>query len=905
MDPKQYSVLRSLYHELVDLPSGNRSQILEERAVEPWMREELEALLTHVPRVRGLEEDRLGAAIQEALLEQIAPSPASLQVPESIGTYRVREVLGSGGMGTVYRCSQLRPRRDVAIKVVHAALASHQAVRRFEVEAETLAGLDHPYIAKVFEAGVDPDRGLPFIVMELVDGVRLDEYCDSAGLGVRARVRLVERVCQGVEHAHRAGVVHRDLKPANIVVSSAGRPCILDFGIARHAGHDDATLSTEVLACSPIGSLAWMSPEQARGGQLRHDTRSDVYSLGVVLYHLLTRSMPYEVDGLAPWEAARVICDEKPPPLRHTGVKVCGDLEAIVAKALEKEADRRYGSAAELRMDLDRYLSNLPIEARPWSTAYHLRKLARRHRALASMLLFLLALVAIGGTCGFVLWRSAETARADAIEQERIARRKDELSRRVVAYLVGMFEEVPTVQVTGQDVTVKSVLDRAVQRLTEESIEDPLLYAELASTLGDVYARLGHLEEALPLLESACLAAPENGGKIESAAGLHAQILHGGALWESGAYEQAARVLDGLLPAARREFGPTHAYTLMLASSYAGLLSDTGKFEDAREVLRAAIADAEAELGSNEVATLSLVSNLAAILVAEQRWEEAAECSRRAYRGLLANLGVAHFQTIAAGNSLAGVYMETGDLAGAEPILRGVLVGMRESLGATHPYTLIVRNNHANLLLRSGRLDRAEAVLPDLIRDFSEVLGADHRDTLKARHGLARLRLAQGQVDVAREQLLDLLGTSEETLGAEHPDVVELFVTLARSSLDTDPEEAAICFREAVDRSRAGLGWMAPRTIKVLLLEIEHLTSHSRWEPAEQALSEALEEMLVDPGLEDVGVQRLFATRLRCYLELDRVDLALAAIEALDEIDELDPEVEEFLRAARERVEVR
>ncbi|MEM9380578.1 MAG: tetratricopeptide repeat protein [Planctomycetota bacterium] len=905
MNPKQYSALRDLYHELVDLPSSWRAEILEERSLEPWMRDEVEALLTHVPRLRGLEENQLGTAIQGALLEQIAPSPASLQVPESIGTYRVREVLGSGGMGTVYRCSQLRPKRDVAIKVVHAALASSQAVRRFEVEAETLASLDHPYIAKVFEAGVDPEQGLPFIVMELVDGVRLDEYCEGAGLDVRARIRLMERVCEGAEHAHRAGIVHRDLKPANILVSSEGRPCLLDFGIARHAAHDEATWPNEAHAGSPVGSLAWMSPEQARGGHQRHDTRSDVYSLGVVLYLLVTGEMPYQVDGLPPWEAARVVCEAQPRPLRRHGKEICGDLEAIVSKALRKEADRRYGSAGELRMDLDRFLADLPIEARPWSTVYHVRKLARRHRALTLMTLFLVALLAIGGLCGFVLWRNAEVAREDAIEQESVARRKDELSQQVVAFLVSMFEDVPSVHLTGKDVTVESVLDRAVQRLGGEAIGDPLLHAELASTLGDVYARLGYLEDALPLLESACRAVPHEGGAVESAAGLHARILYGGALWESGAFEDAQDVLEGLLPAARREFGPTHPYTLMLTASYAGLLSDTGRYDEAHDVLERSISDAEDEFGPDHMATLGLLSNLAAILAAESRWVEAAECARKAYVGLHATLGAAHYQTIAAGNSLATVYMETGDLDRAEPTLRQVLAGMHDSLGSEHPYTLIVRQNHANLLLRAGRLDRAEAEFPGLVQDFCEVLGADHRDTLKARHGLARLRLAQGRFETAREQLLEILGAAEEALGTEHPDVVEVFVTLARMWIDTDPHEAAICFREAVDRSRAGLGWGAQRTLAVLRLEIDHLIGLERWDAAEDTLTEALDDLLVDPGLEDTYVQRLFASRVRCQLALGRNELAMANVLALQKIGTVDPRVQKFLRYARESLQLR
>ena len=403
MDSAEYKRVRDLFHEIEELPPERQRVAIAAASLSP----DGLALLSTL-----LEEDAesilLGTEYRSRAMQELAGD----QVPERIAEFRVQGVLGRGGMGVVYRAVQDRPRREVAIKVLNSVSASPEALRRFEYEAEILGRLDHPCIAKVFQARVD-DSGAPFIVMELVEGTDLASWCDEQGLGDRDRIELVKRVCEGVEHAHQRGVVHRDLKPANILVSADGRPRILDFGIARPVRDEDASTPGRTESGVIVGSLSWMSPEQARGEIDRIDVRTDVYSLGVILYRLLGGRMPHEVRSLAVWEAARRISEEEPTRLGKVRAELRGDLEAIVSMALEKEPDRRYAGAGALARDLGRYLAHEPIEARAWSTAYQLKKLARRHRVLLGAGTLVLVSLLAGLATSLVQWRRASRAVRD------------------------------------------------------------------------------------------------------------------------------------------------------------------------------------------------------------------------------------------------------------------------------------------------------------------------------------------------------------------------------------------------------------------------------------------------------------------------------------------------------------
>ncbi|MCP3915212.1 MAG: protein kinase [bacterium] len=365
--------IQRLFFEGVDLPEDELDAFLDaECGDDGELRAAVEALLR--PSESG------GSYLATPAVEDIA---AGLEpAHDRIGRFRVVGVLGQGGMGTVYRARQENPRREVALKVIRFESQSSATRKRFEREAEILGRLKHPGIAQIYEAGhTDPPAEDPFFAMELVDGLPLGDFVRKNDYDAAARLELMACIADAVHHAHERGVVHRDLKPGNILIEEGGRPKILDFGIARLTDLDLHTISPTRTG-ELVGTLAYMSPEQVRGESRCIDRRSDVYSLGVVLYELLSNQLPVEVTGCSVPEVARRIADVEPQRLGAIDPALRGDVETIVAKAIEKVRERRYGSAAELASDLRRFLKNEPIVARPVSSIYQLRKFVSRHRAL-------------------------------------------------------------------------------------------------------------------------------------------------------------------------------------------------------------------------------------------------------------------------------------------------------------------------------------------------------------------------------------------------------------------------------------------------------------------------------------------------------------------------------------------
>jgi WD40 repeat protein/predicted Ser/Thr protein kinase len=400
--------VEELFHQAVDLDPARRAAFLDEQcADDAVLRAAVEELL---------ELDRRAQADDSLLRSPLAGSRPGRPAPpappaQTIGRYRVVRVLGEGGMGTVYEAEQDNPRRTVALKVIRAGLASDFLLKRFAREAQILGRLHHPGIAQIYEAGVS-ESGQPYFAMELIAGVPLDRYVREQALDTRGRLELFARVCDAVQHAHEKGVIHRDLKPANILVEVSGQPRVLDFGVARAADLGLTAGGGRTEAGQLLGTLSYMSPEQASADPAAVDARGDVYALGVILYELLAHRLPYSLDGLPLPEAVRVIREHEPSRLGSLDGRLRGDLETIAAKALEKDRGRRYPSASDLAADVRRHLHHEPIRARPASALYHLRKFARRHKGVVGAVLGIgLALAA--GTVVSVLYavRAADNAR--------------------------------------------------------------------------------------------------------------------------------------------------------------------------------------------------------------------------------------------------------------------------------------------------------------------------------------------------------------------------------------------------------------------------------------------------------------------------------------------------------------
>jgi serine/threonine protein kinase/tetratricopeptide (TPR) repeat protein len=464
-------------------------------------------------------------------LETTDASELEDKLSRRIGNYRILQKVGEGGMGEVYEAEQEQPvRRRVALKVIKHGMDTKQVVARFEAERQALAMMDHPSVAKVFEAGATP-RGRPYFVMEFVRGVPLTEHCDRQKLPVRERLGLFLQVCEGVQHAHQNAIIHRDLKPSNVLVSiQDGRavPKIIDFGVAKATTHKltEKTMFTELGAL--VGTPEYMSPEQAEGTGQSVDTRTDVYSLGVMLYELLVGTLPFDPKELRSggYEGIRKKIREDEPPKPSTRLSTLddgstesaksrcmdlpglqrqlrGDLDWITMRALEKDRTRRYGSAADLAADLLRHLHNEPVLASPPSAAYRTRKFVRRHRLGVGIVATLILLLA-GFTAAMVVQAGRIARERDRANREaQRANAEARAAGEVTEFLVDSFELVDPMDARGDSITAREVLEQGAQRIDRELQEQPLLRAQIMDAIGRVYQGLGRDDRAEELLRGA------------------------------------------------------------------------------------------------------------------------------------------------------------------------------------------------------------------------------------------------------------------------------------------------------------------------------------------------------------------------------------------------------------------
>jgi WD40 repeat protein/predicted Ser/Thr protein kinase len=436
--------VEELFEQALDLEPARLAAFLDERcagnaelraAVEEMLRLDRRAQADDSFLRSPLARSRPQGDVGPTSLLQTPPAgpPAKGGAPPAfplpvVARYRVVRLLSEGGMGTVYEAEQDNPRRTVALKVIRPGLASDFLLQRFAREAQILGRLHHPGIAQVYDAGVAAG-GQPYFAMELIAGVPLDRYAREQALDARGRLGLIARVCDAVQHAHEQGVIHRDLKPSNILVEPSGQPRVLDFGVARAADLDVTAAEGHTRTGQLIGTLSYMSPEQASGDPSALDPRGDVYALGVILYELLAHRLPYSLDGLPLPEAARVIREQEPSRLGSLDGHLRGDVETIVAKALAKDKARRYASAGELAADIRRHLANEPIRARPASALYQLRKFARRHKALVGAVLGVAAALVAGAVVSVLYAVRADHSARQAGENARQATENERLAR--------------------------------------------------------------------------------------------------------------------------------------------------------------------------------------------------------------------------------------------------------------------------------------------------------------------------------------------------------------------------------------------------------------------------------------------------------------------------------------------
>jgi tetratricopeptide (TPR) repeat protein len=770
MDARRLAEIEPLYHAALAKEPGERAAYLDGSCPDdPALRREVESLLAYADRelaslASPLEVGKFWEKSAANPTDKGSSDQAHDALPTAIARYRIIRMVGEGGMGAVYEAEQEQPCRTVALKVIKAGLAAPALLRRFEQESQALGRLQHPGIAQIYEAGT-ADSGFgpqPYFAMEFIRGESLLRYAEAYQLSTRQRLELMAKVCDAVQHAHQRSIIHRDLKPGNILVDESGQPKVLDFGVSRATERDaQATLQTD--AGQIIGTLAYMSPEQVLGDPLELDTRSDVYALGVILYELLCGWPPYEVSHNLT-EAVKTIREEEAAKLGSISRGYRGDIETIVAKALEKDKSRRYASAAGMAEDIRRHLEDQPIIARPPGTAYQLRKFARRHKALMAGSAAVLAVLVAG-----VIVSTLEAARARSAEQ--VARAvNDFLQNDLLAQASANVQARPDTK-PDPDLKVRTALDRAAARIGGKFAAQPLVEASIRQTIGTTYKDLGlypdaqrHLERALDLRRRAL--GEEHPGTLMTMSSLALIYRY------QAKYAQAEPLLVQALAIQRRVLGEEHRQTLDTMDLLALLYEDEGQYPVAESLFTKALAARQRTLREEHTDTLSTMSNLAVLYQEQGKYAQAEPLSARALEIQLRILGDEHPYTLIAMSNLALLYLYQGRYAQAEPLFTRLLKIQRRVLGEEHSSTLLSLNNLMLLYLYQGRYSEAERICAKVLSVQRRVLGEEHPNTLVSMNNLAGVYREQGRYTLAEALYTKILEVRRRTSGEEHPNTL-------------------------------------------------------------------------------------------------------------------------------------
>ena len=728
MTPARWAQMKEVFLAAMEKPQSEREAFLSDACPDASVRQE----------VRKLLEAEDGPSLESPVPGMLAAAA----LPAVIGRYRIVRLLGEGGMGAVYEAEQDQPRRTVALKVIKAGVASPELLRRFEHESQALGRLHHPGIAQIYEAGT-ADTGFgpqPYFAMELIQGESLLRYAEAHHLNTSQRLELMGKVCEAVHHAHQRGIIHRDLKPGNILVDETGQPKILDFGVAR-ATDADAQATHQTDLGQLVGTLAYMSPEQVLADPLELDTRSDVYALGVILFELLAGRLPYEVSGQLP-KAVRTIREEDPTRLSSISRTYRGDIETIVAKALEKDKARRYSSAAELAADIQRYLKDEPITARPPSAAYQVGKFARRHSALVIGVAVAFVILVAG-----VIASTWEAARAMRAEEEALRQRdsakaiSDFLQNDLLAQASANVQARPD-RKPDPDLKVRTALDRAAARIARRFDRQPLVEASIRQTMGDTYRELGLYPDAQRQLERALDLRRRTLGEDQPDTLRSTEAL--ASLYRvQGKYALAEPLLTKALDARRRVLGEEHPDTLSAMNSLAVLYWEERRYAEAEPLYTKALVGRRRISGEEHHETLTIMANLASVYIDQGKYAQAELLLIKAVNGHRRVSGEEHPGTLNIMNTLAVTYRHEGKYAEAEALSTKILEAQRRVSGEEHPATLIAMHNLAMLYYQQERYAEAEPLVTKALAASRRVLGPAHRTTGLCLTLLARLRLAQ------------------------------------------------------------------------------------------------------------------------------------------------------------------
>ena len=802
MDPARWRELSALLDAALDLdPNARAALVASARQAGPDLAASLDELLAGQAQVIAKRFLEAGPDLREL------PIPVSGQ---TIGAYTLQRPLGAGGMGAVWlgRRSDGRFEGSVAIKLLNLALLDERGQARFRREGSVLARLSHPNIARLLDAGVS-SSGQPYLVLEYVDGQPIDVFADARRLGVDERVRLILDVLDAVGHAHAHLIVHRDLKPSNILVSADGTVKLLDFGIATLLASDGVELLEALTRDGRALTPDFAAPEQIRGGPVL--VASDIYSLGVLLYLLVSGRRPYALAGRSAADIERVVCESTPPRPstafdindRTTGEQIArardttlarlarglrGDIDTIVMKTLRHEPERRYATVAALRDDLWRFLNGHAVLARADSAGYRLQKFVGRHRTGVTAAAVSLALLA-GGVVRERTLRTraeAEATKAKTVEQ----------------YLVSVFDVANPFappQQAGADVSARALLDRGAAHVDSSLSSQPEIQAELRAVLGTVYVNLGALERAEPLLRAALAQQRALHGDVHADVAAAMDRL-GDLLRRQSRFDEAEPLLREALAQRRRLLGNAHGDTAASMDHLATLFQERTEFADAEALFREAVAVRRTIYGPNHEAVAASLNNLGVLLYLKARDPQAEPLYREALAINTRKFGADHPETAATEQNLAQTLQESGRLEESEALYRNALAAKRKALGDAHPSVTISLNNFAFFLAtEQGRLDEAEALARQALALDRQMFAAPHAFIAESLRRLGTILRLKGDFAAAEQTAREALAMNRTLFGAHHLRIASCLNLIATTlHARGDLADAITLFRESL-----------------------------------------------------------------------------------------------------------
>jgi len=789
MEAERWKQIEALYQAAMAEPEANRGQFIRQACPDPGLRDAVESLLK-------CASDDSSFLERSPIVGESDPESTQGPKPEAatevmIGRYRLLQKIGEGGMGEVWLAEQKEPvRRRVALKLVKAGMNTRQVIARFESERQALALMDHPAIARVFDAG-STAHGTPYFVMEYVAGVPITAYCDHHRLNTRERLELFMQVCEGVQHAHQKAIIHRDLKPSNILVTEVdGRsaPKIIDFGVAKALTQKLTPDTMFTRAGVLIGTPEYMSPEQTDSSGEDIDTRTDVYSLGIIFYELLAGAPPIELRKIPFEEFLRRLREEEPPkpstrirtqdPATSTEVarrrqsepltlakQMRGDLDSIALKALEKDRSRRYDSPSAFAADIRRYLNHEAVLAVPTAAAYRARKFARRHRgALATSGAFALVLIA---AAGISVWQSIRATRqrnrADA--EAAAAQAVNDFLQNDLLAQANSDIQAPNTR-PDPDLTVRIALDRAAARIAGKFDRQPEVEAAIRNTVGQAYINLGHYPQAREQLESALRLERRVLGP-DSPKTLATMVKLGEVAWRQGQLAEAEALLVGALESSRRVFGPEHRDTLTCMWWLTVVYDSEGKRTQSAPLYKQLVEIRSRVLGPDHVDTLIAMVGALRAHKPPGVFKEYEVLYKRIIEKLRRQAGPENTATLEYMDALARVYNNEDRIADAVAEWTETLEIKRRVLGPEHPDTLLTMNNLAFGYINEHKYAKAKALYTQTLEINRRNLGPEHPDTLGSMGSLANVYLAEGQhakAEVLQRQTLEL---KRKVLGPE------------------------------------------------------------------------------------------------------------------------------------------